>query len=61
MVLVFPQAEVSSSLCVIVTVLQVSEPVASPVFVLDSSSEHSIVTSAGIDKLGAVVSWIVIV
>merc|ERR1712023_306612 len=60
-VFVLPQAAVSTSDSVIVTVPQLSAPVATPVLAEDSSSVHSIVTSAGTEIVGSVVSTTVIV
>ncbi len=60
-VFVLPQAAVSTSDSVMVTVPQVSAPVATPVLAEDSSSVHSIVTSAGTLIVGSVVSTTVMV
>jgi len=60
-VFVFPQVAVSTSLSVIVTLPQVSDPVATPVFAEDVSSVHSIVVSAGALIVGGVVSTTLIV
>jgi hypothetical protein len=58
---VFPQPATLVSLSVMVTLPQVSLPVATPVAALVVSSVHSTCTSAGAVTLGAVVSTTVMV